>query len=95
MGQGSRIIIPGRQKEQAALALVEINKRLVREVGDLRRTNGMQAKSIQAMNKVFTDIATKLGTPVPKTAEEGIEALEKMMARLDALMENEKTVQMP
>jgi hypothetical protein len=78
----------GRQDRRGSLA--DLNRLFAKRIKELEDLNSRQAAHIKSMNVVFTDIATTIGTPVPKTAAEGIEALEQMRARIIALVEMEK-----
>lgn len=90
MKKSDILLMPGSNVDHAVrnsqAALVEINKRLVREIDLRNRTISEQARSIHAMNTVFTRIAEKLGTPVPTCAEEGQEALRALNDRIDWLV---------
>ena len=95
-GNGPRIIKPGTVARGLTgnphidrQRLADANRRLAADRDDLARMNKQQAEIIQAMNRVFTKIAEKLGTPVPATSAEGPAALEAMMTRLDELLVDE------
>lgn len=88
-----RIIRPGIVAPDRAgrrLTLLEANKQLLRNNQELIQINRRQAESIKAMNKVFTDIAETIGTPIPTTAQEGVDALGKLIERIIQLVEIEK-----
>jgi hypothetical protein len=77
-------------RQNVRAALVDINKRLVRELDVTRRAVAERDVALQAMNRVFTKIAQIVGTPVPETAEAGINCINTLIDRVQELVEKEK-----
>jgi len=81
------IIHPG-SREHRRMSLIEANKRLI-------ELNRQQARNIQIVNVFLTKIATMIGTGIPGSAAEATNAADAMLARIEKLVETEKTVQLP
>lgn len=77
-------------RQNARAGLVDINKRLVRELDMTRRAVVERDVALQAMNRVFTKIARIVDTPVPETAEAGKNCIDALIGRLRELIEKEK-----
>lgn len=87
MNDERRIITPqeflSRQNRRAGL--VDINKRLVRELDISKREIAGRDLAIQAMNSVFTKLAQIVGTPLPESAEAAGNCLEALTKRVQDL----------
>jgi hypothetical protein len=98
----SRIIVPGNggiqhpgSRVDRCGSMAEMNKQMARVIKEQRRIILRQVESIKAMNAFLTDLAVTVGAPVPKSAVEGIDAIEKLRARVIALAEKEKVTMSP